>query len=182
MTHRKFNTNSILFGLLVVLLSTGCAKKAAKVTPAPPPPAATPTATVASQSAPVEHPKAAAVTPGLSDEELFARNVRDVFFDFNKSDVRADESSTAQNDAVFLREHPTVRVLIEGHCDDRGSIEYNLALGTSRAESVKQTLLQEGVSSERVKTISYGKEKPFCSENNEQCWQQNRVDHFAFQH
>jgi len=181
-THRKFNTNSILFGLLVVLLSTGCAKKAAKVTPAPPPPAATPTATVASKPAPVEHPKAAAVTPGLSDEELFARNVRDVFFDFNKSDVRADESSTAQNDAVFLREHPTVRVLIEGHCDDRGSIEYNLALGTSRAESVKQTLLQEGVSSERVKTISYGKEKPFCSENNEQCWQQNRVDHFAFQH
>ncbi|HTR27323.1 MAG TPA: peptidoglycan-associated lipoprotein Pal [Terriglobales bacterium] len=182
MTHRKFHAYSILLGLLVVLFSAGCAKKAAKVTPAAPPLAPAPAAVVASKPASVEHPKGAAATPGPSDEELFAKNVKDVFFDFNKSDVRADETSAAQNDGVFLREHPNVKVMIEGHCDDRGSIEYNLALGTSRAESVKQTLLQEGVSSERVKTISYGKEKPFCTEDNEQCWQQNRVDHFAFAH
>ena len=83
---------------------------------------------------------------------------------------------------TFLKQHPNIDVLIEGHCDDRGSIEYNLALGTSRAETVKQTLLQEGVPADRLKTISYGKEKPFCSQDDEQCWQQNRVDHFTIAH
>ena len=122
-----------------------------------------------------------AATPSLSDEELFAQNVKDVFFDYNKANIRPDEENIAQNDAAFLKEHPTIKVLVEGHCDDRGSIEYNLALGTSRAESVKQTLLQEGVPADRVKTISYGKEKPFCTQDDEQCWQQNRVDHFSFQ-
>lgn len=112
---------------------------------------------------------------------MFARNVKDVFFDYNKSDIRADETTAAEQDAVFLRQHPNIAVLIEGHCDDRGSIEYNLALGTSRAESVKQTLLQEGVPAHRIKTISYGKEKPSCTQDNEQCWQQNRVDHFVFE-
>jgi peptidoglycan-associated lipoprotein len=123
---------------------------------------------------------AAAYSP--SDEELFAKNVRDLFFDYNVSNIRPDETTTAQRDADFLKQHPNVNVLIEGHCDDRGSIEYNLALGTSRAETVKQTLLQQGVPAGRLKTISYGKEKPFCNQDDEQCWQQNRVDHFSFQH
>jgi peptidoglycan-associated lipoprotein len=117
-----------------------------------------------------------------SDEELFARNVKDVFFDYNVSNIRPDETTIAQRDAAFLKQHPNMSVLIEGHCDDRGSIEYNLALGTSRAESVKQTLLQQGVPADQVKTISYGKEKPFCNQDDEQCWQQNRVDHFTFAH
>jgi peptidoglycan-associated lipoprotein len=72
-----------------------------------------------------------------------------------------------------------MKILIAGHCDERGSDEYNLALGTSRANSVKQQLVQEGISAERIQTISYGKEKPFCSESDEQCWQQNRRDHFS---
>ena len=117
-------------------------------------------------------------TLGPSDEDLFARNVKDVLFAYNKSDIRGDQASTTHNDAAFLAQHPSIKVVVEGHCDDRGSEEYNLALGTSRAESVKRALLQEGVSADRVKTVSYGKEKPFCSEDNDQCWQRNRVDHF----
>ncbi|MGA2101416.1 MAG: OmpA family protein, partial [Candidatus Sulfotelmatobacter sp.] len=84
-----------------------------------------------------------------------------------------------QGDASFLLQHPAIKVVVEGHCDDRGSEEYNLALGTSRAEALKSTLLQQGISADRIKTISYGKEKPFCTQENDQCWAQNRVDHFA---
>lgn len=121
---------------------------------------------------------ARATTLGPSDEDLFARNVKDVLFDYNQSEIRTDQSSTAHGDASFLAQHPSIKVVVEGHCDDRGSEEYNLALGTSRAESLKQTLLREGVSADRIKTVSYGKEKPFCTEDNDRCWQQNRVDHF----
>jgi peptidoglycan-associated lipoprotein len=123
--------------------------------------------------------RAADATPSPTEEELFARNVKDVLFDYDKSNIRADQAPTARNDAAFLLQHPSIKVLVEGHCDDRGSEEYNLALGTSRAESLKRALQEQGVSAERMKTISYGKEKPFCSDNNEQCWQQNRVDHFS---
>ena len=118
-------------------------------------------------------------TPAPSDEDLFARNVKDVLFDFNNADIRTDQTPTAQGDAAFLSQHPAIKVVVEGHCDDRGSEEYNLALGTSRAEALKRALSQQGVSQDRIKTISYGKEKPFCTEDNDQCWQQNRVDHFA---
>ena len=115
-----------------------------------------------------------------TDEDLFRRNVKDVFFDYDKYAIRTDEAPTVQNDEAFLAQHPSIKVLVEGHCDDRGSEEYNIALGASRAETVKRTLVQEGVSADRIRTVSYGKEKPFCTEDNEQCWQQNRVDHFAF--
>ena len=123
----------------------------------------------------------ASAAPSPSDEDLFSRNVKDVFFDYDKYAIRPDEAQTVQNDGAFLAQHPNIKVLVEGHCDDRGSEEYNIALGTSRAESVKQSLLQQGISAERIKTISFGKEKPFCTEDNEQCWQQNRVDHFVFE-
>ena len=182
MTHKKLEAYPVLLALAAVLMSVGCAKKAAKVTPAAPPAPATPAAVVAAKPPSAEPARTASTMRTPSDEELFARNIRDVLFDYNKADIRADESSTAEQDAVFLRQHPNIKVLIEGHCDDRGSIEYNLALGTSRAESVKQTLLQEGIPADRIQTISYGKEKPFCTQDNEQCWQQNRVDHFAFEH
>ena len=117
-----------------------------------------------------------------SDEDLFAKNVKDVWFDYDKANIRPDQAPSAQGDAAFLLKHPSIQVVVEGHCDDRGSEEYNLALGTSRAESLKRSLLAEGVPADRVKTISYGKEKPFCSEDNDQCWQENRVDHFAMAH
>jgi peptidoglycan-associated lipoprotein len=87
--------------------------------------------------------------------------------------------STVENDQAFFAQHPNIKVLVEGHCDDRGSEEYNIALGTSRAETLKQALMKNGIPETRIRTVSYGKEKPFCSEENEVCWQQNRVDHFA---
>jgi peptidoglycan-associated lipoprotein len=119
-------------------------------------------------------------TPSPTDEELFSRNVKDVFFDYDKFAIRPDQAPTVQNDEAFLSQHPSIKVLVEGHCDDRGSEEYNIALGASRAESVKRALVQEGIPADRVRTVSFGKEKPFCTQDNEQCWQQNRVDHFAF--
>lgn len=122
---------------------------------------------------------ARAATPAPSDEDLFGGSVKDVLFDYDKADIRGDQAPTAQNDAAFLAQHPSIQVVVEGHCDDRGSEEYNLALGTSRAESVKKALLSQGISADRVRTVSYGKEKPFCTQDNEQCWQQNRVDHFS---
>ena len=126
------------------------------------------------------NPAVANATPTPTDEELFAKNVRDVFFDYDKYVIRPDEASTVQNDEAFLAQHPSIKVVVEGHCDDRGSEEYNIALGQSRAETVKQELVLQGVLADHVRTVSYGKEKPFCTEDNEQCWQQNRVDHFAF--
>ena len=116
-----------------------------------------------------------------SDEELFRKTVTDIFFDFDKSAVRSDQKTTADQDANFLAQHPTLKILIEGHCDDRGSEEYNLALGDSRASSLKDILLAQGVSGDQIKTISYGKERPFCSQDNEQCRQQNRRDHLSLQ-
>jgi peptidoglycan-associated lipoprotein len=123
----------------------------------------------------------AKATPSPTDEELFSKNVKDVFFDYDKSAIRSSETTTVQNDEAFLAQHPSIKILVEGHCDDRGSEEYNIALGVSRAETVKRTLVQEGVPAERIRTVSYGKEKPFCTQDNEQCWQQNRVGHFAFE-
>ena len=125
--------------------------------------------------------KIASAAASPADEDLFSKNVKDVFFDFNKPTLRPDEAPAAQNDSAFLSQHPTLKVVVEGHCDDRGSAEYNLALGASRAESVKQALVQRGISPERIKTVSFGKEKPFCTQDNEQCWQQNRVDHFVLE-
>jgi len=116
-----------------------------------------------------------------SEKDLFAKNVKDVFFDFNKANIRSDELPIANNDAHFLGQHADINIMVEGHCDDRGSEEYNLALGVSRADSLKQSLEQQGISSDRIKTMSYGKEKPFCSEDSEQCWQENRRDHIVYQ-
>jgi peptidoglycan-associated lipoprotein len=123
-------------------------------------------------------PSAARTT---SDEELFAQSVKDVYFDYDKSDIRGDQQSSIQADVAFLNQHGNVNVLIEGHCDERGSTEYNLALGDSRANAVKNALTAGGLNASRIKTISYGKEKPFCTESNEACWQQNRRGHFVYQ-
>jgi len=126
-------------------------------------------------------PVARTMTPQPSEEVLFSKNVKDVFFNYDKSNIRPDEVNVASNDAQFLDQHSDMKILVEGHCDDRGSEEYNIALGDSRANSLKQTLVQQGVNSDRIKTISYGKEKPFCNADNEQCWQENRRDHVLYQ-
>jgi peptidoglycan-associated lipoprotein len=120
-------------------------------------------------------------TPLPTDEDLFGQTVKDVYFDYDKSDVRADQQAAVQSDAQFLTQHSNINFTIEGHCDDRGSTEYNLALGDQRANTVKNALVTAGIGAARIKTISYGKEKPFCVEDNEACWQQNRRGHFVYQ-
>ena len=120
-------------------------------------------------------------TSNVTDEDLFSQNIKDVYFDYDKSDIRGDQQASVQANSQFLNQHQNMNVLIEGHCDERGSTEYNLALGDQRASSVKSALTAAGVSASRIKTISYGKEKPFCTESNEACWQQNRRGHFVYQ-
>ena len=118
--------------------------------------------------------------PSVSDEDLFNQNIKDIYFDYDKYDVRPDQQSSMGADTQFLGAHTNINITIEGHCDDRGSTEYNIALGDKRASTVKNALVTAGVDANRVKTISYGKEKPFCTEDNEACWQQNRRDHFVY--
>ncbi len=120
-------------------------------------------------------------TPSPTDEDLFNSSVKDVYFEYEKSDIRGDQQPSIQADVLFLNQHSNVSFTIEGHCDERGSTEYNLALGDQRASSVKNALTTAGIASNRIKTISYGKEKPFCTESNEACWQQNRRGHFVYQ-
>src|ERR1700686_4718819 len=122
-----------------------------------------------------------ATAPSPTEEDLFASSIKDIYFDYDKSDIRGDQQSSIQADAQFLTQHSNVNFTVEGHCDERGSTEYNLALGDQRAVSVKTSLTQPGAPVSRIKTISYGKEKPFCTESNEACWQQNRRGHFVYQ-
>jgi peptidoglycan-associated lipoprotein len=131
----------------------------------------------------VTPPPAAEAPPTSSptEEDLFGRTVKDIYFDYDKSDIRADQQASIQSDMLFLNQHPNITFTVEGHCDDRGSTEYNLALGDQRAQSVKNALTTAGINASRIKTISYGKEKPFCLEENEACWQQNRRGHFVYQ-
>ena len=126
-------------------------------------------------------PAPPSTTSNATEEELFSQNVKDIYFDYDKYDVRAADQHSLQGDAQFLQQHANIHITVEGHSDERGSTEYNLALGTSRADAVKNALIQAGVSGDRIKTISYGKEKPFCTESKESCWQQNRRGHFVYE-
>src|SRR3954466_1310058 len=131
------------------------------------------TARVTVEAAPVQ------TAVSQTDEQMFAANVKDVFFDYDSYAIRGDSQQQLAANAAFLKQHPNWKFTIEGHCDERGSTEYNLALGDSRANATRDALTQNGVSAGNVKTISYGKEKPFCNESNEACWQQNRRAHFV---
>ena len=126
-------------------------------------------------------PPPAVTTSSLTEEQLFAQNVHDIYFDYDKADIRSNQQTSLQGDAQFLQQHSGIHITVEGHCDERGSTEYNLALGTSRADAVKSALIQAGIGGDRIKTYSYGKEKPFCTESNESCWQQNRRGHFVYE-
>jgi len=130
-----------------------------------------------SVAAPAPPPPPAARNATL--EELFLKEVQDAYFDLDKADIRTDARAALGKTADFLRNYPQVKVVIEGHCDERGSTEYNLALGDRRAAAVKQYLVSLGIGADRMTTISYGKEKPFCMESSEACWQQNRRGHFV---
>lgn len=109
------------------------------------------------------------VTP--SDSAL-----KEIYFDFDSSTLRADARETLKADAEWLKQHAAVRVTLEGHCDERGTTEYNLALGAKRAQAAKDYLVTLGVAADRLSTTSFGSEATVCREHNEQCWQKNRRD------
>ena len=117
--------------------------------------------------------------PAPAPARIFEQEVRDAYFDTDKADIRPDGREALSKTADFLKSEPSIKVTIEGHCDERGSTEYNLGLGDRRAAAVKQYLVSLGVSADRMTTVSFGKEKPVCMEHNESCWQQNRRGHFV---
>src|SRR6267154_5094416 len=133
------------------------------------------TATVSVNAPPPPPPQPA----GPTDDQLFSREVRDAYFDYDKADIRPDARAALSKTADFLKANARFKMTIEGHCDERSSTEYNLGLGDRRASAVKQYLVSLGVSTDRLSTVSFGKEKPFCMESAEACWQQNRRGHFV---
>jgi peptidoglycan-associated lipoprotein len=138
----------------------GSADASVRITVAAPPP----------PEAPAEH---------TSLDDLFLKEVQDAYFDYDKADIRPDARAALAKTAEFFRNYPQLKVTIEGHCDERGSTEYNLGLGDRRASAVKQYLVSLGISADRLTTVSYGKEKPFCMETTEECYQKNRRGHFV---
>jgi peptidoglycan-associated lipoprotein len=127
-------------------------------------------------------PPPQATAPEPSEAALFAQSIKDIYFDYDRFDLRSEDQAAVDADAAFLKSHPSIKFTIEGHCDERGSTDYNLALGDNRANSARNALIKAGVGADQIKVISFGKEKPFCSESNESCWQQNRRDHFVYGH
>jgi peptidoglycan-associated lipoprotein len=125
---------------------------------------------------------AAAAPPQAAEtmnEQIFEQNVKPAFFDYDSYEIRPDAQTVLAQDASFLAAHPTLKVVVGGYCDDRGSAEYNLALGENRANAAKQALVNGGVSPDRIRSVSYGKEKQFCTQADEACWQQNRRAGFS---
>ena len=183
------NTRTALAGVLVTALGIGfvaCAKKVPPPAPQPPPPAAEAPAPPAPPPPPPAPPPAAPAP--LSEDEVFARKsleelnaekpLGDVFFDLDQSDLKDEGRAALQKDSEWMRRWASTKVTIEGHCDSRGTTEYNLALGERRATAVKTYLASLGVAADRILTVSKGKEQPFCTEENEGCWSQNRRGHF----
>jgi len=103
----------------------------------------------------------------------------DAYFDYDQSDLRDDARTALSGNAEWLKRYPSIQVLVEGHCDERGTSAYNLALGDHRANAARDYVASLGISAARVRTVSYGKERPFCTESSESCWQQNRRAHFV---
>ncbi len=124
-------------------------------------------------------PAVSEAAPAMSDDASFRQNVKDVFFDYDSYDITSETQGVIQADAAYLTAHSAVKVVIGGYCDERGSTEYNLALGENRASAVKKALIAAGIGADRIRTVSYGKEKQFCSEHDESCWQQNRRGQFS---
>ena len=182
---------SLVVCLCAVLGMASCAKKAPASAPAPPPPVAAAPAPVAPPPPPPPPPPAPAPLPvpaPLTEDQIFQRKtldelnadrpLGDVFFDYDESVIRDEARGPLQRNADWLRRWGSTRITVEGHCDSRGSSEYNIALGDRRAAAVKEYLMNLGVPAGRILTVSKGKEQPFCREESEGCWQQNRRGHF----
>jgi len=146
-------------------------------TPPAPGSSSGPTAMAPSPAAPATAAPAPG-TPPRPSEFSENSNLKDVFFDFDKYDIRADDAKTLDSNAGWLKSNANNLVLIEGHCDERGTNEYNLALGERRAKATMNYLVSQGIQANRITIISYGKERPVCNEKSEGCWQKNRRAHF----
>ena len=190
-----FRTPGTVFVLLSMLLAVGCAKRPATTQAAAPPPtaaavtAAPPAPTPAVAPAPAEPvspppvvaaPPPPAPTPSRQAPAEFrsSPDLRDIFFDFDKYAIGPEAARTLDANVDWLKSNTTTLVLIEGHCDERGTNAYNLALGERRAKATHDYLVKRGVAATRITTISYGEERPVCSEQNEACWSRNRRAHF----
>jgi len=178
--HRSLKAVVVLGA--VVALAAGCKKKPPTTTPeaAPPPSSAV--------EAPPPAPTTAPAPPTTRGEDVMSQDLqtlnskgylKDAFFDFDKADLRDDARTALAADAQWLKQYGAIKVLVEGHCDERGTEEYNLSLGQKRASAVKEYLVSLGIESGRVNTVSYGKARPFCNDHDENCWQQNRRGHFV---
>jgi peptidoglycan-associated lipoprotein len=117
--------------------------------------------------------------PGIAGEVFESKLLKDIHFDFDKYDIRPGDADILKDNAALLMQYPKVKIQAEGHCDERGTNEYNLALGERRANSTKKYLISLGVSSDRISTISYGEEKPLDPRSNEEAWAKNRRGHFV---
>jgi len=176
---KKLTIGTTLTALTAVLLLAACAREEMMpapmmaAAPAPPPPPAP----MPPRPAPAPPPMAAPAPPGVVAGSIqdFQQNVGDrVLFGYDRSDIEDTSRSTLQKQAAWLQRFPAVVLTIEGHADERGTREYNLALGARRAQAVRDYLVSLGVSGARVETISYGKERPICVQSDEGCWAQNR--------
>ena len=185
----------LLAGIAVIALGvtfSACQKKVAAVRPTTPEPAAT-TAPSAAASTPYTPPRSSEVSSApqsnMPDAATRARiqdllnRIQDAYFDYDKHTLRPDAEANLQGDAKTLsdiiRQYPEFKLTVEGHCDERGSDEYNLALGDARARQASQYLATLGLPGGQLRTVSYGKEKPACTEHDEACWQKNRRAHLA---
>ncbi|HKD46583.1 MAG TPA: peptidoglycan-associated lipoprotein Pal [Rhizomicrobium sp.] len=160
----KFSSTLRFAALSAALLVAACTHKQEAVNTAPPPAAPPP---------PPQQEVTSSIIPGSAQD--FKVNVGDtVHFALNQYNIEDNDRNTLNKQAAWLGRYPSVRLNIEGHCDERGTREYNLALGARRANAVKEYLVAQGVSASRLETVSYGKERPICTESNEDCWAQNR--------
>ena len=172
-------TRIALLAVGAVLLVTACSSKPKPVVAPESKPAAA-TATPVPSRTPIAKVEPKPEAPvRISVEELNRKGyLKDAFFDYDRYEIRQDQRDTLTKDAAWLRENGTVKFTVEGHCDERGTSQYNMALGERRAEAVKDYLVQLGIASSRVQIISYGKERPFVTGHDEKARAQNRRGHF----
>ena len=174
---------AVLFVLAAALPFAACKKKPPTTTEASRPseaPSSPPTTQVSPPPSPRGPDIGSEALPGTVEEMNRRGYLQDAFFDYNQADLRDDARTALAANATWLKGHSTTQFLIEGHCDSRGTTEYNLALGDRRANAAREYLTSLGIDGSRIRTVSYGKERPFCNAESEECWQQNRRAHFLF--
>jgi peptidoglycan-associated lipoprotein len=188
MTHVSRPSAAVCALLVAGLLVSGCRHKAPATQPPPPAPAVAPVPPPPPPPPPPAAPRPAVPPAPLTEDQIFERKsiadvnaeapLADALFDYDQSTIRPDAADVLSRDAKWLTRWPTTKVTVEGHGDERGTAEYNLALGERRATAVKSYLVSLGVQAERLTIVSYGKERPVCTDSSEQCWQRNRRGHF----